>query len=51
MGNSKIIIAVVVGIIVLKLIAVHFYLKAKINQSEQNTNASDDKAKDSEQDN
>ena len=35
MGNSKIIIAVVVGIIVLKLIAVHLYLKKKINESEQ----------------
>lgn len=34
MGNSKIIIAVVVGIIVLKLIAVHFYLKTKIKQTE-----------------
>ena len=35
MGNSKIIIAVVVGIIVLKLIAVHLYLKKKVNESEQ----------------
>jgi sensor histidine kinase regulating citrate/malate metabolism len=36
MGNSKIIIAIVVGIVVIKLVAVHFYLKTKIKQSEEN---------------
>jgi|GEM_PF-2508571 len=35
MGNSKIIIAVVVGIIVIKLVAVHFYLKVKTKQPEK----------------
>jgi len=41
MGNSKIIIAVVVSIIVLKLIAVHFYLKTKIEQSEEKKDTDD----------
>jgi len=36
MGNSKIIIAVVVGIIVIKLLAVHLYLKTKIDSSKDN---------------
>lgn len=42
MENSNIIIAVVVSIIVLKLIAVHLYLKKKINQSEQNKTQNED---------
>ena len=39
MGNSKIIIAVVVGVIVLKLIAVHLYLR------KSNTDAVNEKNK------
>lgn len=42
MENSNIIIAVVVSIIVLKLIAVHLYLKNKTNQSEQNKTQNED---------
>jgi len=41
MGNSKIIIAVVVGIIVIKLVAVHLYLKTKIDQAEAKKNEDD----------
>lgn len=38
MGNSKIIIAVVVSIIVVKLFAVHYYLKTKTNKNEKEDN-------------
>ncbi len=41
MGNSSLIIAVVVGVIVLKLVAVHLYLKKKIDQSETKINKDD----------
>ncbi|HPI95813.1 MAG TPA: hypothetical protein PK055_10255 [Gammaproteobacteria bacterium] len=34
MDHSKVIIAVVVTIVVVKLIAVHLYLRTKINQSD-----------------
>lgn len=43
MGNSKIIITVVVGIIVLKLVAVHLYLRKKINETD-NKKDSDDRS-------
>ena len=32
MGNSKILIIIVVAIVVIKLVAVHFYLKTKIDK-------------------
>ena len=35
MGNSKIIIAIVVTIILIKIIAVHYYVKTKIKESEE----------------
>lgn len=41
MGNSKIIIAIVVSIIVVKLVAVHFYLKTKIKHDQANHKESD----------
>ncbi len=37
MGNSNLVIALVVGIIVVKLVAVHLYLKKKIDQSEKSS--------------
>jgi len=38
MVNSKIIIIVVVSIIVIKLFAVHYYLKTKINKNDKDDN-------------
>lgn len=32
MGNSKIIIALVVAIVVIKLVAVHYYIKTKVDK-------------------
>jgi hypothetical protein len=32
MGNSKIIIALIVTIIVIKLVAVHYYIKTKVDK-------------------
>lgn len=40
MGNSQIIIAVVVGIVVLKLVAVHLYLKKKMDESDNSKESS-----------
>jgi hypothetical protein len=40
MGNSKVIIAIVVTIIIVKILAVHYYVKSKIKESEEK---SDDK--------
>lgn len=44
MGNSKITIIIVMSIVMNRLVAVHFYLKTKINQSESN-NKSENKHK------
>lgn len=41
MGNSKIVIALVVGIIVIKLVVVHLYLKTKTKQPEENNEEND----------
>jgi hypothetical protein len=38
MGNSKIIIALVVAIVVIKLFAVHYYIKTKVDK-DTNDNA------------
>jgi hypothetical protein len=41
MGNSKIIIALVIAIVVIKLFAVHYYIKTKIDKDTIDNEKSD----------
>lgn len=42
MSESKLIIALIVGIIVVKLFAVHYYIKVKTPKSSQDTDNKDE---------